>query len=193
MIQLPRRSVTRFFIPLIDVLTVLFSLYLLMPMLGADPRVADTTERKDERALNQGERQELAELRGRLREIERLAAESARERQELERIRTEKITTLQKRLAVRVVEIDANTGKLYYYDPERREISGEAAAHALIRRQRKDAGGRELYYLFLFPRELTGYPTERQVRQYDRWFDRVARGIDNPRAPRRGAGDGDAP
>ena len=32
MIQMPRRSVTRFFIPLIDVLTVLFGIFLLMPI-----------------------------------------------------------------------------------------------------------------------------------------------------------------
>ena len=31
MIQLPRRSVTRFFIPLIDVLTLLFCIFLMMP------------------------------------------------------------------------------------------------------------------------------------------------------------------
>ena len=33
MIQMPRRSVTRFFIPLIDVMTLLFCIFLLMPMI----------------------------------------------------------------------------------------------------------------------------------------------------------------
>src|SRR5439155_4759614 len=33
MIQFPRRSVTRFFIPLIDVLTLLFCIFMLMPMI----------------------------------------------------------------------------------------------------------------------------------------------------------------
>src|SRR6266852_5028203 len=33
MIAFPRRSVTRFFIPLIDVLTLLFCIFLLMPMI----------------------------------------------------------------------------------------------------------------------------------------------------------------
>ena len=32
MIRLPRRSVTRFFIPLIDVLILLFCIFLLMPI-----------------------------------------------------------------------------------------------------------------------------------------------------------------
>ena len=34
MIEMPRRSVTRFFIPMIDVLTLLFCIYLLMPMVS---------------------------------------------------------------------------------------------------------------------------------------------------------------
>jgi len=32
MIRLPQRSVTRFFIPLIDVLTLLFCIFLLIPL-----------------------------------------------------------------------------------------------------------------------------------------------------------------
>ena len=32
MLQMPRRSVTRFFIPLIDVLTLLFCVFLIMPL-----------------------------------------------------------------------------------------------------------------------------------------------------------------
>ena len=35
MIEFPRRSVTRFFIPLIDVLTLLFCIFLLMPLVKA--------------------------------------------------------------------------------------------------------------------------------------------------------------
>ncbi|NBY02027.1 MAG: hypothetical protein EBQ87_08620 [Planctomycetes bacterium] len=34
MIQLPKRSVTRFFIPLIDVLILLFCVFLFLPMVG---------------------------------------------------------------------------------------------------------------------------------------------------------------
>ena len=49
MIQLPQRSVTRFFIPLIDVLTLLFCIFLVMP-LAKEPgdnsaEVADLEER----------------------------------------------------------------------------------------------------------------------------------------------------
>ena len=34
MIEMPSRSITRFFIPMIDVLTLLFCIYLLMPMVS---------------------------------------------------------------------------------------------------------------------------------------------------------------
>ena len=42
MIQMPQRSVTRFFIPLIDVLTLLFCIYLLMPIVK--PALAEDVE-----------------------------------------------------------------------------------------------------------------------------------------------------
>ena len=43
MIQLPRRSVTRFFIPLIDVLTLLFCIFLLMPLIKATGETQNAT------------------------------------------------------------------------------------------------------------------------------------------------------
>ncbi len=180
MIRMPHRSVTRFFIPLIDVLTLLFCIYLLLPIVKPPAEAAGAGGEGG--TLSPRERQELERLRqgqppqgGGLAESERRA---------LERLRKEKIEVLQQRLAIRVLEIDADTGRLYYYDPERVEIRNEAEAQALIERQKRAAGGRELYYLILFPRRITGYPEERQVKQYERWFANVAHGIDNPRAPR---------
>src|SRR5438067_4217840 len=48
-IQMPRRSVTRFFIPLIDVLTLLFCIFLLMPLVKAteESPEAETRASKD--------------------------------------------------------------------------------------------------------------------------------------------------
>ena len=43
MIEFPKRSVTRFFIPLIDVLTLLFCIFLLMPLVKAGGE-ADVSE-----------------------------------------------------------------------------------------------------------------------------------------------------
>jgi hypothetical protein len=184
MIQLPRRSVTRFLIPLIDVLTLLFCIYLLMPIVKGP---AEAGEEGDGQAgpsapLTRQERAELERLRQQVKSLRSPAEFTEAERLELERLRKEKLEVLQQRLAIRVLEIDADTGKLFYYDPDPVDLKTEAQAHELIRRQKQEAGGREIYYLFLFPRKVTGFPQERQIRQYESWFAGVAHGIDNPRA-----------
>src|SRR6266852_2154256 len=116
MIQLPRRSVTRFFIPLIDVLLLLFCIFLLMPLVqGSGDNPADETEAVRQERLRKLE-EELDRLRRQLRDTPQDV------RAELEKLRQEKIQTLQEKLAIRVLEIDAATGKLYYRDPERIEI-----------------------------------------------------------------------
>jgi hypothetical protein len=173
MIELPRRSVTRFFIPLIDVLTLLFCIFLVLP-LAKDP--SDTSA--DVTALEE-------QLRQREEEVERLR-QSGRDmpkelRDEIEKLRQEKGKALQMRLAVRVLEIDPDTGKLYYRDPERISIPDEASAHALIESDRRKLGQRELYYLILYPRNPgSTYPTRGQRERYDRWFEGVALGYDIP-------------
>ena len=182
MIQMPRRSVTRFFIPLIDVMTLLFCIFLLMPVVEGGS-AANGEETGAARALEERDRQSLADLRQRVRELEQRGL-TDRERLELEAIRTQKIEALQKRLAIRVLEIDPDTGRLFDYDGGAVQIASEADAHALIERQRQQAGGRDLYYLFLFPRKVTGYPLERQRQRYERWFRGVAHGIDNPHEAR---------
>lgn len=186
MIQLPRRSVTRFFIPLIDVLTLLFCIFLVMPFVKATGDAQDQAA-----AARAGGPLEPADPLARPEEPldgDRLAAERAQVQtleRELQRLRAEQIETLQHRLAIRVLEIDPDTGRLYYNEPEQRvEITSQAEARALIERQKREAPGRELYYLFLFPRRVTGYPQERQLKQYERWFEGVAHGIDNPRGKR---------
>jgi hypothetical protein len=183
MIRLPRRSVTRFFIPLIDVLTLLFCIFLLMPVVqvpdeSSEPAAQPAGMRGDPQS---GRRKPPGEPEVAVQERQELE----RRRKEQEQWRHDTIETLQQRLAIRVLEIDADTGKLYYYEPEGRvEIASQADAQALIQRQRRAVQGRELYYLFLFPRRLTGYPEERQVQQYERWFATVAHGFDNPRGGR---------
>ena len=177
MIRLPRRSVTRFFIPLIDVLTLLFCIYLLMPIVK---NVDDASATNVSGELTAAERAELDKLRRQARQAPGKLTEE--EERELERLRREKIETLQQRLAIRVLEIDADTGKLFYYNPDRTEITSAAEARRLIDRQQREAPGREIYYLFLFPRKVTGFPEERQVREYESWFKDVPHGIDNPRA-----------
>jgi hypothetical protein len=173
MIQVPRRSVTRFFIPLIDVLTLLFCIFLLMPYVkrsdgdpgpaGSDPgragSVSDRSEPNSDVALTA----RLEELRG-----------------ELEKLRAARGQVLQGRLALHVLEIDPADGKLYYRDPQRVEIAGPAEAGALIARHKEAAGSKELYYLILYPRQPAGFPTQRQYMNYDRWFQGVAHSFDVP-------------
>ena len=177
MIQMPTRSVTRFFIPMIDVLTLLFCIYLIMPMV-------DTTADAELEA----ERQKQAEtLREREAEVARLRSQGkeapAELRDEIDRLKREKIQTLKNRLSVRVLEIDPANGKLYYRNPGRVEIGDSTQARTLVEQDRLTQGvsRRELYYLVLYPRERTsGYPTREQRQRYDRWFDGVALGYDVP-------------
>ncbi|MGH9675903.1 MAG: hypothetical protein ACRD36_02275 [Candidatus Acidiferrum sp.] len=182
MIRLPQRSVTRFFIPLIDVLTLLFCIFLVMPIVSQsdlDARGEAAARAEEVRQLNE----ELDRLRQAQPDLSR------RLREELERLRKEKVQALKDRLAVRVLEIDGATGKLYYRDPDRVEIRNQADARALIDRDRREhgVGQRELYYLILYPRDRNSdYPTVGQRQKYERWFDGVALAFDVPGAAANG-------
>lgn len=175
MIRLPQRSVTRFFIPLIDVLTLLFCIFLVLPLVK-NPESDEADRAAQEEHLRQLEQ-----------EVERLRRAGTEEalRAELEKMRREWTKSLKDRLAVRVLEIDGATGKLYYRDPERVEIRNEADARALIDRDQRERGAsrRELYYLILYPRDRgSSFPTRGQREQYERWFEGVALGFDVPGA-----------
>ena len=197
MIQMPRRSVTRFFIPLIDVMILLFCIFLLMPVFKEAQRgdsespspTEEAAELRAEKDRLERERQRLdlqvVDLEQELRRLKAKQPDLAKELAELERFRKEKIKTLQNRLVIRVLDIDPDTGKLYFYDPTkidepRLEITGPATAQRLIETHRREAGDRELYYLFVFPRRVTGFPQQRQIREYERWFADVAHGFDSP-------------
>jgi hypothetical protein len=173
-IRLPQRSVTRFFIPLIDVLTLLFCIFLVMPLVGQSESEADAAARLEkERQLND----QLDLLRQQQPELSR------RLQDELDRLRREKVQALKERLAVRVLEIDGASGKLFYRDPDHVDIRNQADARELIDRDRRlhGVGQRELYYLILYPRDRkSDYPTEGQRQDYERWFDGVALAFDIP-------------
>src|SRR5262245_36174832 len=108
MVEMPQRSVTRFFIPLIDVLTLLFCIYLLMPIVKAPVEAESEEERRAREERYQRLEADLAAKGG----VGEQVAQNLRE--EIERLRKEKIEALRNRLAVRVLEIDGETGKLYY-------------------------------------------------------------------------------
>src|SRR5262249_51827655 len=100
-------------------------------------------------------------------------------RSELEELRREKMQVLQDKLAIRVLEIDAATGKLYYPDPDRSEIGTQAKAAELIDQDQARRGKAEVYYLILYPRDpASPYPLREQRETYERWFADVAHGWD---------------
>jgi len=179
MIHMPRRSVTRFFIPLIDVLLLLFCIFLLMPLVSEESAEAqakkgeaeDQTEEL-ERLRRQAQRQkeelaklrELRDLRGALAEIERL-------REQVKQLTQKNLQDLQQN--ARILDIDAKTGKIGFYDHENRKsipIDSEKAAHDLIHQLRQAAGGKELLFLLVYPREDSGFPVLSQEDEYRRWF-----------------------
>jgi hypothetical protein len=170
-IRPPHRSVTRFFVPLIDVLILLFCIFLLMPYVA--PAEPDDAASGDVKAPRSGASDDVLNLR---RDLD----QSQRERDALRN----RLDTVLKQLTVRVLEIDKDTGRLYYHAPARTEIASEADALQLIARDRRSAAGRELYFLFLLPREVSGYPLQRQMDAYRRWFRDVPYGFDNPRGRR---------
>src|SRR5437763_6773028 len=100
MIRLPRRSVTRFFIPLIDVLLLLFCIFLLMPLVkGGSEGTTEDSEVAPRDRLRKLE-EEVERLRRQVRDTPQDV------RAELEKLRQEKIQTLQQRLEIHVLEID---------------------------------------------------------------------------------------
>jgi hypothetical protein len=170
-IRPPHRSVTRFFIPLIDVLTLLFCIFLLMPYVKpAEGEAADAAAaRPGAASVEEPAPGDVAAL---TREVEELRRERDRLREQREQVLN--------RLVIHVLEIDRDTGLLYDYDPERVPVANQADAQALIDRERRRVGGRELYFLILFPREPSGFPLRRQVAAYDKWFRDVPHGFDSP-------------
>lgn len=166
MIRPPHRSVTRFFIPMIDVLILLFCIFLLMPYVAVEGDGGEAAAKAEPPPEPTGDVATLTRQLDQVREDrDRLLRERGR---------------VAERLAIRVLEIDRDTGKLYDYDPERLEIATEADALALVNRERRKAGAKELFVLILFPREVSGFPLQKQVVAYEKWFRDVPHGFDSP-------------
>ncbi len=172
MITPPRRSVTRFFIPMIDVLILLFCIFLLMPFVSKPDETPVEVKPPD------AQEKKTQELEAELAAAKRKIAELVKDR-----------PNAADQYLVKVLEIDKSTGRLFAFDPEstppRQEIKDQADAQRLIDRQRAAAAGKkkDVFLLILYPRDLTGYPLQKQVDAYSRWFKDVPHGFDNPWAP----------
>ncbi len=177
MIALPRRSVTRFFIPLIDVLLLLFCVFLLMPMVNEEELDKITQSASDlndvvlslEKELERRNQDlgKFEDLRPQLVELEKLRAE-------VERLRKER-KQVAERMVFKILDIDRDDGALYYFDPLRPEkeklrIADAKTAAQLIEQHKSEAKGQELYYYFLYPRVESGFPTRQQAKEYGGWF-----------------------
>jgi lipid II:glycine glycyltransferase (peptidoglycan interpeptide bridge formation enzyme) len=184
MIVMPRRSVTRFFIPLIDVLLLLFVIFLLMPIANLEEleerrqTAVDLSETVD--SLERELQRRTADL-NRLEEARGAADEIARLRADVEKLRAAVRDSLQ-RAAFHIIDIDGKTGDIFYYDPARAEnpyvkLADQNAVAALIERHQRAAKDKELYYFFLYPRPETGFPTRAQERRYQAWFANVAHSL----------------
>jgi hypothetical protein len=187
MIELPRRSVTRFFIPLIDVLTLMFCIFLLMPVVESKSDPSDAEAPQPARSDVSADRQYVERQRREIDRLRRNAGRLAEANADLER----RVEELQKNteagerhLAIRVLEI-GDDGRLVYYDPERptdRRIEiTERNVESFLAEQKGRAGSNELYLLLMYPRPANGTPTfplRSQREAYDRWFQGVAHSYD---------------
>lgn len=176
MIPSPRRAVTRFFIPLIDVLILLFCIFLLMPFVSAPARPEEEGKAEAKPPLS------VADLPTDVKELQKKVIAAVRERDEavrrLDRYQRER----GERLVVRVLEIDPDTGKLYYYAPGRQEIASQAQAEQLITYQKRLAGEKDVYFLILYPRRASKHPVREDLENYRTWFKGVPFGFDIPKA-----------
>jgi hypothetical protein len=164
--RLPRRTVTRFFIPMIDVLILLFCIFLLMPFVSGPTTPEPDPDKKTPPPTEN--------LPTDVKELQRQLAEANLRLERIEKSRTK----LADRLSVRVLETEKETGNLFYYDPERVEVKTEADALRLITRQKYLAGQKDVFFLILRPRVASPYPTGSQLDTYRQWFKDVPHGFD---------------
>ena len=180
MIDLPKRSVTRFFVPLIDVLILLFCMFLLLPFVSrTEESPADSTNTEDAAKLKKLLEEVRDKLKLREEEIRQLMEERSR---------------IADRASVWVLEIDgseteAGRGKLYFISqdgprPERREIKDQASANQFIARAKQKSGAKRPYFLILHPRKLSRFPDAAQLKMYSTWFQGEEHTFDNPWAPK---------
>jgi hypothetical protein len=163
MLQMPQRSVTRFFIPLIDVLTLLFCVFLIMP-LSRTP----TEEAEDLKSKTPEEQVELLRQ-----ENKRLKEESLKMQADLAALRAQKLQDLKVRLVTRILGFDFSKGQLFAMEgDDRRPLKSEAAVLDMVETEKRQTGlgEGELSYQLLVPRGGNRTLTAGQYDRILRWF-----------------------
>jgi len=163
MLEMPRRSVTRFFIPLIDVLTLLFCVFLIMP-LARNP----SEEGEDLRSKTPEEQVDYLRQ-----ENKRLREESLKLQQELASLRQQKLKDLKAKLVTRILGFDFAKAQLFQVEgDERRPLKSEADVLQMVERERQQNGlsEGELSYELLLPRGMNRILTAGQYNRITRWF-----------------------
>lgn len=162
MIQTPRRAVTRFFVPLIDVLILLFCIFLLLPFVSAqaDQPAPDPDAPATPDALRA--------------ELKRVTDELAKEKRHTDDLMRERADSAQ-RTVVWVIDIDGASGRLTYTPPDgppdkRAEMKTAEDARTFILNTKKKTAERAVKYLFLLPREGGAYPDEPMYKRLEEWF-----------------------
>ncbi len=189
--HMPHRNVTRFFIPLIDVLILLFCIFLLMEFstgTKAEEQGEKLLEQDEQRQFMEEERDKLAdesaalqEALQKFKELNPSADEMAKLKEELQRLRDGSQQTVQKAF-VRIIDVDGKDGTISYFDHKKPKepslkIIDAKAALALIDQHKAEAKGREVYYYFLYPRVRSIYPLFGQEQDYQVWFKSVANSL----------------
>ncbi len=185
MMHMPRRNVTRFIIPLIDVLILLFCIFLLMEFNSASQadeeseKVAQASEDYDQLASELDRRtkelQRFDDIRPQLADLDKLL-------EELERLRNASKNNLQQQAYVRLIDIDPKDGSISFFDDAKpnqpiKKIASAKDARELIERHKQEAMGREVYYYFVYPRTRSIYPLFGQEQDYKEWFRGAANSL----------------
>ena len=148
-LHMPHRSVTRFFVPLIDVLILLFCIFLLMEFnseakyeqQSADVETQSTLAQRNTDALA-SQANLIQRLEEKLQILREQDPKAAGLFEEIERLREElaKLKKLrpQDRIAFRIIDIDPKNGDISYHDGKKAEPIPDAdTAKAMIARHKK--------------------------------------------------------
>ncbi|MSR54916.1 MAG: hypothetical protein EXS09_16760 [Gemmataceae bacterium] len=166
MIVRPKRSVTYFFVPLIDVLILLFCIFLLMPFVSTGETETDANAKVKEKPKD-----ELPK------DVKQLQAELEKARREVERLKLVPGNLAQSRSIkeVRFERVDPmdpkSKRKLFYFqDSERIPVTTDAEATNLIDIHRRASGTKVPFFLIIYPREGA---EKTEDEKHLRWFEGV--------------------